>query len=98
MLGVALALAADPEALLLDEPVSGMNASETGRFVELIGKLRARDLTILLVEHDMLMVMGISDRIVVLNYGKIIANGPPSAIQSDPEVIRAYLGQGAKHA
>jgi branched-chain amino acid transport system ATP-binding protein len=98
VLGVALALAADPEALLLDEPVSGMNASETGRFVELIGKLRARDLTILLVEHDMLMVMGISDRIVVLNYGKIIANGPPSAIQSDPEVIRAYLGQGAKHA
>ncbi len=98
LLGVALALAADPEALLLDEPVSGMNASETGRFVELIGKLRARDLTILLVEHDMLMVMGISDRIVVLNYGKIIANGPPSAIQNDPEVIRAYLGQGVKHA
>ncbi len=98
LLGVALALAADPEVLLLDEPVSGMNASETGRFVELVGKLRARGLTILLVEHDMPMVMGISDRIVVLNYGRIIANGSPTAIQSDPEVIRAYLGQGVRHA
>ncbi len=98
LLGVALALAADPEALLLDEPVSGMNASETQRFVELVRKLRARGLTILLVEHDMRMVMGISDRIVVLNYGRIIASGPPEAIQRDPEVIRAYLGQGVRHA
>jgi branched-chain amino acid transport system ATP-binding protein len=98
LLGVALALAADPEALLLDEPVSGMNASETQRFIELIRKLRTRGLTILLVEHDMPMVMGISDRIVVLNYGRIIATGPPEAIQRDPEVIRAYLGQGARHA
>jgi branched-chain amino acid transport system ATP-binding protein len=98
LLGVALALAADPEALLLDEPVSGMNASETQRFVELIRKLRRRGLTILLVEHDMPMVMGISDRIVVLNYGRIIANGRPEAIQRNPEVIRAYLGQGVRHA
>jgi branched-chain amino acid transport system ATP-binding protein len=98
LLGVALALAADPTALLLDEPVSGMNASETDRFIALVNKLRARGMTILLVEHDMPMVMGISDRIVVLNYGRIIADGPPSVIQNDTEVIQAYLGQGVKHA
>jgi branched-chain amino acid transport system ATP-binding protein len=98
LLGVALALAADPATLLLDEPVSGMNTAETGRFIELIRKLRTRGMTIVLVEHDMPMVMGISDRIVVLNYGRIIAEGPPSAIQSDPDVIQAYLGRGVRHA
>ncbi|HQS07910.1 MAG: ABC transporter ATP-binding protein [Rhizobiales bacterium 24-66-13] len=98
LLGVALALAANPSALLLDEPVSGMNATETANFIKILQKIRARGVTILLVEHDMPMVMGISDRIVVLNHGRIIAEGPPSKIQSDPEVIRAYLGQGVKHA
>ena len=98
LLGVALGLAADPSALLLDEPVSGMNATETARFVNLLNKLRERGKTILLVEHDMPMVMGVSDRIVVLNYGRIIANGTPTEIQNDPEVIQAYLGQGVKHA
>jgi branched-chain amino acid transport system ATP-binding protein len=96
LLGVALALAADPSMLLLDEPVSGMNATETARFMHLLGRLRGLGITILLVEHDMPMVMGVSDRIVVLNYGRIIAEGPPAAIQGNPEVIRAYLGQGAR--
>jgi branched-chain amino acid transport system ATP-binding protein len=95
LLGVALALAAKPSMLLLDEPVSGMNASETGRFMRLLERLRERGMTILLVEHDMPMVMGVSDRIVVLNYGRIIAEGSPAAIRENPEVIRAYLGQGA---
>ncbi|MFL6815908.1 MAG: ABC transporter ATP-binding protein [Bradyrhizobium sp.] len=96
LLGVALALATDPSMLLLDEPVSGMNATETARFMRLLDRLRELGVTILLVEHDMPMVMGVSDRIVVLNYGKIIAEGRPAAIQGNPEVIRAYLGQGAR--
>jgi branched-chain amino acid transport system ATP-binding protein len=96
LLGVALALATDPSMLLLDEPVSGMNATETARFMRLLDRLRSLNITILLVEHDMQMVMGVSDRVVVLNYGKIIAEGPPAAIQGNPEVIQAYLGQGAK--
>ncbi len=96
LLGVAMALAAEPSMLLLDEPVSGMNPTETMRFMELLTRVRALGVTILLVEHDMPMVMGVSDRIVVLNYGRIIAEGPPAAIQGNPEVIKAYLGQGAK--
>ncbi len=96
LLGVALALAAKPSMLLLDEPVSGMNASETQRFMKLIGRVRDLGISILLVEHDMPMVMGVSDRIVVLNYGRIIAQGPPAEIRGNPDVIRAYLGQGTK--
>ncbi len=98
LVGVALALAAEPSMLLLDEPVSGMNASETHTFIQLIRNIRNRGVTILLVEHDMPMVMSVSDRIVVLNYGRIIAEGPPDVIRNDPAVIEAYLGQGARRA
>ena len=98
LLGGALALAVKPSMLLLDEPVSGMNPSETARFIQLVEKIRASGVTILLVEHDMPMVMEVCDRIVVLNYGCIIAEGPHAEIQNNPEVIRAYLGQGKKRA
>ena len=98
LVGVALALAAEPSMLLLDEPVSGMNASETHTFVQLVRNIRDRGVTILLVEHDMPMVMSVSDRIVVLNYGRIIAEGTPDVIRNNPSVIEAYLGQGAKRA
>jgi branched-chain amino acid transport system ATP-binding protein len=96
LVGVALALAAQPKMLLMDEPVSGMNASETHTFVQLIRRIRDSGITILLVEHDMPMVMSVSDRIVVLNYGRIIAEGPPEEIRKNPAVIEAYLGQSAK--
>jgi len=95
LLGVALALAGKPSMLLLDEPVSGMNPTETSNFLRLLRALRARNIGILLVEHDVPLVMEISDRIVVLNYGRIIAEGSPAEIQNNPEVIAAYLGQGA---
>ena len=81
--------------LLLDEPVSGMNAVETSRFVRLLEAIRGLGVTILLVEHDMPLVMGVCDRVVVLNQGRVIAEGQPAAIQRNPDVIRAYLGQGA---
>jgi branched-chain amino acid transport system ATP-binding protein len=98
LLEVAVAMAANPSLLLLDEPVSGMNPSETANFMEMVGKIRQRGITILLVEHDMRMVMGVSDRVVVLNQGKIIAEGAPDEIQRNPEVIRAYLGHGVESA
>jgi branched-chain amino acid transport system ATP-binding protein len=98
LLEVAIALAARPALLLLDEPVSGMNASETASFIELIARIREQGVTVLLVEHDMHLVMNVSDRIVVLNYGRIIAEGAPQEIQSNPEVVRAYLGAGVKRA
>jgi branched-chain amino acid transport system permease protein len=89
---LAVALAARPRLLLLDEPGAGMTGAEKEQLIALIRRLRADGLTVLLVEHDMRLVMGISDMIVVLNHGRVIAEGPPAAIQAHPDVITAYLG------
>jgi len=94
LLGLAIALAPDPSVLLLDEPAAGLNAVETGELMHLIETIRGRGLSVLLVEHDMKLVMGLCDRVVVLNYGVRIAEGTPAEIQRHPEVVRAYLGSG----
>ena len=92
-LGVAIALATSPKLILLDEPVTGMNPEETREMMVTIGKVRDSGITVLLVEHDMKAVMGMCDRIVVLDYGQKIAEGVPSAIKENLTVIRAYLGE-----
>ena len=92
-LGIAMAMAANPKVLLLDEPFSGMNPEETDRTVQMVRGIRDRGVTVLLVEHDMRAVMRISDRIIVLNFGKLIAEGTAQEIQNHEAVIEAYLGR-----
>lgn len=91
-LEIARALATEPRLLLLDEPAAGMNPQETEALMELIGKIRANGVTVLLIEHDMPLVMKISDRICVMNFGKKIAEGTAAEIRENPAVIEAYLG------
>ena len=91
-LGMAIALMARPRFLLLDEPFTGMNNEETRSAMTLIQQIRDRGITLLLVEHDMQAVMGLCDAITVLNFGRLLAEGKPDAIKTDPAVIEAYLG------
>lgn len=91
-LEIARALAAEPKVILLDEPAAGLNAVETAALEDLIRKIADQGTTVMLVEHDMKLVMGISDRLLVLNYGRVLAEGTPEEIRQNPDVIAAYLG------
>jgi branched-chain amino acid transport system ATP-binding protein len=97
-LAIAIALASRPELLLLDEPAAGLTPAESRRLMDLIGQIRGEGITVLLVEHDMKVVMGICERIIVLDHGQKIAEGAPREIREDPEVIRVYLGDATAPA
>jgi branched-chain amino acid transport system ATP-binding protein len=97
VLGIAMALAARPRLLLLDEPVTGMNHEESQRVMDLVRTIRDQGVTVLLVEHNMKAVMGTCERIVVLNFGQKLAEGTPAIVSANPDVITAYLGAGVQH-
>ena len=94
-LGLAVAVAAEPKILMLDEPFAGMNAQETAEMMGAVRRLRDRGMTVLLVEHDMQAVMGLCDRITVMNFGELLTEGTPAEVRANPAVIEAYLGHTA---
>ena len=94
-LEIIRALATSPELILLDEPVAGLNPKETAEVAKLIRTLTKDEVTIILIEHDMRMVMELSDHITVMNFGQKLAEGTPAEIRENPEVIKAYLGSGS---
>ena len=96
LLTLAIALSSDPQIILLDEPTAGMNQEEAAKLGEILRRINQNGVTIFLVEHNMKFVMGLSERIVVLNYGEVISRGTPDQVRSDESVIDAYLGKGFK--
>jgi len=96
---LARALAGQPQLLLLDEPAAGMNPEESLQLAEMLRQLRGQqNITILLIEHDMRLIMNICDQIIVLDHGEKICEGPPSKVRTDPQVIKAYLGEEGSNA